>query len=112
MTPEESLPGANVRRDPLHPDFTHLRDIYLNEDANYSGRFLVPTLYDSKSSRIVSNESSEIIRMFYYAFDSLLPSEYASVDLFPASLRTEIEETNEWTYHGQWDSIEQLHKMA
>lgn len=99
VTSEESLPGANVRSDPLHPDFTHLRDIYFNEDPNYGGRFLVPTLYDSKTSRIVSNESSEIIRMFYYAFDSLLPSEYASVDLFPSALHKEIEETNEWTYH-------------
>jgi len=30
-----------------------------------NGRFTVPTLYDVKQGKIVSNESSEIIRMFY-----------------------------------------------
>lgn len=43
-------------------------------------------------------QSSEIIRMFYYAFDDLLPEPYKSVDLLPTSLRGDIESTNEWTY--------------
>jgi putative glutathione S-transferase len=47
----------------------------------------------------VNNESSEIIRMFYHAFDDLLPSKYASLDLFPSDLQKDIEETNEWTYN-------------
>ncbi|KAI4155119.1 MAG: hypothetical protein LQ340_001217 [Diploschistes diacapsis] len=98
-TPDESLPGANVRPDPIHPDFTHLRNIYLSQDPSYDGRFLVPTLYDTKTSRIVSNESSEILRMLYTAFDGLLPAHHASVDLYPQALRSEIDATNEWTYH-------------
>lgn len=50
--------------DPLHDDFTHLRQIYFESDQDYSGRFTVPVLYDKKQKRIVSNESSEILRMF------------------------------------------------
>ena len=36
--------------------------------------------------------------MFYTEFNDLLPSSYASIDLFPSPLRKEIEATNEWTY--------------
>ncbi|KAL1971293.1 hypothetical protein VTN77DRAFT_245 [Rasamsonia byssochlamydoides] len=98
VTPDEQLPGEDVRPDPVHPTFTHLRDIYFFVDPEYKGRFTVPTLYDTKTHRIVSNESSEIIRMFYYEFDDLLPEKYRQVDLFPEHLRKEIEATNEWTY--------------
>jgi len=90
--------GDNVTPDPLHPDFTHLRDVYFSVDENYEGRFTVPTLYDKKKKTIVNNESSEIIRMFYTAFDDLLPEKYKNVDLFPKDLQAQIEETNKWTY--------------
>jgi len=97
--PGEKVPGENVTPDPLHPEFTHLRDLYFSVDPNYGGRFTVPTLYDKKQKKIVSNESSEIIRMFYTAFDSILPPKFASVNLFPKDLQQDIEETNEWTYN-------------
>ena len=99
VTPDEQLPGENVRPDPVHPGFTHLRDIYFDVEPEYVGRFTVPTLYDTKSKRIVSNESSEIIRMFYHEFDDLLPSDKAALDLFPPPSQKQIEETNEWTYN-------------
>ncbi|KAK2751475.1 S-glutathionyl-(chloro)hydroquinone reductase [Onygenales sp. PD_40] len=98
-TAEENLPGENAVPDPLHPEFTHLRQIYFSVDPEYKGRFTVPTLYDTKTGEIVSNESSEIIRMFYYEFDDLLPEKYKNVDLYPEQLRKDIEETNEWTYN-------------
>ena len=84
--------------DPVHPSFTHLRDIYFSVDPEYKGRFTVPTLFDTKTNTIVSNESSEIIRMFYTEFDHLLPPEHAEVDLLPRELQGEIEDTNDWTY--------------
>lgn len=64
---ETDAPGENVGRDPVegHEAYTHLRDIYFKVDPEYEGRFTVPTLLDVKTGRIVSNESSEIIRMFY-----------------------------------------------
>ena len=88
-----------MRPDPINPDFTHLRNIYFSINPDYSGRFTVPTLYDTKKKTIVSNESSEIIRMFYHEFDALLPEAYAKVNLLPSALREQIDETNEWTYN-------------
>lgn len=95
---ERDVPGEFVHPDPVHKDFTHLRDIYFYVDPEYKGRFTVPTLYDVKQQKIVSNESSEIIRMFYTEFDDVLPEKYKGVDLYPESLRDQIEETNGWTY--------------
>lgn len=99
MTKDEDLPGDNVTPDPLHDKFSHLKDIYFDVEPNYSGRFTVPTLYDKKQQKIVSNESSEIIRMFYHVFDHLLPEKYQKVDLLPKDLEKTIDETNEWTYN-------------
>jgi glutathionyl-hydroquinone reductase len=61
---EGQLPGENVTSDPLGGK-SYLREIYFGVDPEYKGRFTVPTLVDVKQGKIVSNESSEIIRMFY-----------------------------------------------
>ncbi|KAF2492095.1 glutathione S-transferase Gst3 [Lophium mytilinum] len=98
-TAEENVPGENTTPDPVHPDFTHLQDIYYQQNPDYQGRFTVPTLYDKKAQRIVNNESSEIIRMFYSAFDDLLDDKHKALDLFPQNLQKEIEEQNEWVYN-------------
>ncbi|KAI9713169.1 MAG: S-glutathionyl-(chloro)hydroquinone reductase [Bogoriella megaspora] len=98
-TPDEKLPGDNVTPDPLHPDFTHLRHIYFEQNPEYNGRFTVPTLYDKKQNKIVSNESSEIIRMLYHVFDDIIPEKYAKIDLLPKDLEKDIDATNEWTYN-------------
>ena len=84
--------------DPLHPDAKHLQDLYFRADPQYSGRFTVPILWDKKTNTIVNNESSEIIRMLNTEFNSLLPEKYASVDLYPEDLRSQIDEHNAWTY--------------
>jgi putative glutathione S-transferase len=97
-TADEKVPG-NTTPDPLHKDVTHLRDIYFQQNPDYEGRFTVPTLYDKKTSRIVSNESSEIIRMLYTEFDDLVEDKYKKVDLFPENLRKDIEEMNDWVYN-------------
>jgi putative glutathione S-transferase len=97
-TSDEKVPG-NTTPDTIHKDVTYLRDIYFEQNPDYEGRFTVPTLYDKKTNRIVSNESSEIIRMFYTAFDDLIDEEYKKVELFPEKLRKEIEEMNEWVYN-------------
>jgi len=98
-TPEDKdAEGTNVVLDPLHEGFTHIRDVYYLADKNYDARFTVPVLFDKKNKTIVSNESSEILRMLGTAFDKLLPEEYAKVDLYPEQLRKEIDEAGEWTY--------------
>jgi putative glutathione S-transferase len=52
-------------------------------------------LWDKKRATIVSNESSEIIRMFNSAFDTWSD---ASLDFYPQDLRAEIDEINERVY--------------
>ena len=47
----------------------------------------------------MSNESADIIRMFYHEFDHLLSEKYKKLDLLPDDLKKQIEETNEWTYN-------------
>ncbi|OGM41622.1 glutathione S-transferase omega-like 2 [Aspergillus bombycis] len=96
-TADEKLPGENTTPDPLHSDVTHLRDIYFANDPDYTGRFTVPVLYDKKTQRI----SAEIIRMLYYEFDDLLPSNSSQklLDLYPTNLRSQIDTSNEWIYN-------------
>ena len=52
---------------------------------------------------IVSNESSEIIRMFYTEFDAFIPehlreSTKGDKGIFPSHLRKDIEAMNDWVY--------------
>ena len=74
-------------------DFLH--QIYTMADPTYSGRVTVPVLWDKKDKTIVSNESSEIIRMLNQAFDEWGE---ASVDFYPEALRGEIDAVNELVY--------------
>lgn len=74
-------------------DFLH--QIYTMADRSYSGRVTVPVLWDKKEKTIVSNESSEIIRMLNSAFDEWGD---ASVDFYPEALRGEIDAVNELVY--------------
>lgn len=80
--------------DTLHGS-DYLHQIYTRADPAYSGRVTVPVLWDKETGTIVSNESSEIIRMLNSAFDEWGD---ASVDLWPAALRDEIEAINERIY--------------
>jgi glutathionyl-hydroquinone reductase len=74
-------------------DFLH--QIYTRADANYSGRVTVPVLWDKQHNTIVSNESSEIIRMFNSAFAAVGAS---GGDFFPERLRAEVDEINALVY--------------
>jgi putative glutathione S-transferase len=72
-----------------------LHQIYTMADPDYSGRVTVPVLWDRKEKTIVSNESSEIIRMLNSAFDEWSD---ASLDFYPQALREEIDAANELIY--------------
>lgn len=105
-----------------------MAQLYCKAQSDYSGRVTVPVLWDTKTNRIVSNESSEIIRMLNTAFNALTP---VQTDYYPAALRAEIDAVNEWVYdavnngvykvgfattqaayerhfHGLFDALEQL----
>ena len=72
-----------------------LRDIYTTADPKISGRVTVPILWDKKRNTIVSNESSEIIRMLNSAFDGITGN---NLDFWPAELRDDIETLNTRIY--------------
>jgi len=72
-----------------------LHQLYSRAEATYSGRVSVPVLWDTKLETIVSNESSEIIRMFNSEFDDITGN---TLDLWPLAMREEIEETNALVY--------------
>ena len=73
----------------------YLYQVYTAAKSDYSGRVTVPILWDKKTGTIVSNESSEIIRMFNSAFDDIgaLSGVY-----YPEALRPEIEAMNSRIY--------------
>lgn len=71
------------------------RDIYLKADPKISGRVTVPILWDKERGTIVSNESSEIIRMFNSAFDGITGN---TDDYWPEEMRDDIEEVNARIY--------------
>ena len=77
--------------------FTHLHQAYTAAQSDYTGTVSVPVLWDTVERTIVSNESSEIIRMLNSAFDA-----YTDVhtDYYPAPLRAEIDTVNERVYRG------------
>ncbi len=76
-----------------HTRFLH--QIYTKAQPNYSGRVTVPVLWDKYKKTIVSNESSEIIRMMNSSFDHLgaLEGNY-----YPAENRKEIDSINDRIY--------------
>ncbi len=76
-------------------DAQFLHQVYTKAEPDYSGRVTVPVLWDKKRQTFVSNESSEIIRMFNSAFDEIgaKPGDY-----YPQATRTKIDALNERIY--------------
>jgi putative glutathione S-transferase len=72
-----------------------LWQVYVAAKPDYSGRVTVPVLWDKKNNTVVSNESSEIIRMFNSAFNAIARQ---SPDYYPAALRSGIDEINKVVY--------------
>lgn len=80
-------PAPGVVGDPIC-GARFLYEIYTHAMPIYTGRVIVPVLWDRKRETIVSNDSGDIIRMFNSAFDELGA---ARGDYFPEPLRKEIE---------------------
>ena len=72
-----------------------LSEAYAATDPGFSGRVTVPVLWDTRTGTIVSNESSDIMRMFNDGFGALARS---AVDLCPPTLREEIDAVNAFVY--------------
>ena len=86
------VPGAGA--DPIN-GFAYLSEAYRATDPTYDGNVTVPVLWDTHLGQIVSNESSEIIRMLNAEF-----ADYAgdSPDYYPPPLRERIDEINARIY--------------
>jgi len=76
-----------------HSEFLH--QIYTKNKADYTGRVTVPVLWDKKNECIVSNESSEIIRMLNSAFNAITGN---TLDFYPQDLREAIDVINRQVY--------------
>lgn len=73
----------------------YMHQIYTAADPKYTGRVTIPVLWDKKQNKFVSNESSEIIRMFNSAFDGVGAK---AGDYYPEALRAEIDHINDKVY--------------
>lgn len=73
-----------------------LHQIYTRAVPDVTTRVTVPVLWDKERQTIVSNESSEIIRMFNSAFDGITGNQD---DFWPEDLRAEIEPVNDRIYN-------------
>ena len=92
--------GGSEGDDLFGYDFLH--QVYTRCQPHASGRVTVPVLWDRKRDCIVSNESSEIIRMFNSAFDAITGNRD---DYWPEALRTEIETVNSDIYTNINDGV-------
>lgn len=80
-----TVPGTGARVKYLH-------EIYALGEPGCTTRVTVPMLWDSATGTVVSNESSEIVRMFNTEFDAIAEP---TPDYYPPALRAEIDATNE-----------------
>ena len=88
------FPGATG--DTLHGK-ERLYEVYLLSEPKFTGRVTVPALWDKQTNQIVSNESSEILRMLNSAFNDVGAT---GPDLYPEKHRTAIDEVNKRIYSG------------
>lgn len=72
-----------------------LYEIYCLAKPDFTGRATVPVLWDKWQGTIVSNESSEIIRMLNSVFDGVGAR---PADFYPLALRKEIDAVNARVY--------------
>ena len=86
--------GWTFAEDPVN-GFRHLYQAYQAAEPRYTGKVTVPTLWDTKTRRIVNNESSEIIRMLNSEFKGIAGDD---TDYYPEPLRAEIDRVNELVY--------------
>ena len=86
--------GPGVIPDTLN-NAQYMYHVYQAADPQCSTRATVPVLWDKEQNAIVSNESSEIIRMFNSAFDGVGATEG---DYYPLELRGEIDAINARVY--------------
>jgi putative glutathione S-transferase len=107
---EEAIPMTIVdpvrdergwRFDPAEPDplhgWTYLSEAYRATDPHFDGRVTVPVLWDTRTRRIISNESADIIKMLNTEWDEWARN--PELNLWREDVRVEGAELNEQIYH-------------
>ncbi|RLA61415.1 MAG: glutathione S-transferase family protein [Epsilonproteobacteria bacterium] len=89
---DSSYPGAT--EDHLF-NLKYLREIYQKADSQITTSVTVPILWDKQTNTIVSNESSEIIRMFNSSFNELTGD---NDNYYPEDKSEKIDQFNERIY--------------
>ncbi len=74
-------------------EFAH--QLYTMTDDQYTGRATVPVLWDSGDSKIINNESAEILRVLN---DDLRPIHNSEFNLYPVELQAQIDAFNDSIY--------------
>ena len=70
------------------------RQVYDAAQTRYKGRATAPLLIDKKQQKLVSNESSDIMRML----NSVSLPGSNDIDLYPEHLQAEIDDINDLVY--------------
>lgn len=74
-----------------------LSDIYLETDANYTGRFTVPAVVDVKERKVVNNDYFKLTN--YWEVEWKEFHKEGAPDLYPEHLRKQIDELNSIIFH-------------
>jgi len=80
----------------------YMRELYTIADHEYTGRATVPVLWDKHKNTIVNNESSDIMRIFNSAFNSITTN---TDDYYPNALHHIIDTLNEKVHHYVNDGV-------
>ena len=87
---------------PQAPQIQDLRQLYQLCEPGYQGRCTAPVLVDWKTKSIVSNESKQLVRMLplllHHHQSNPHQNHKNAIDLCPAALQSQIDETNDWIY--------------
>lgn len=83
-----------------HNDFQDLKDLYLQSDPNFKGAISIPVLYDTKTKKIVNNQSGDILEIFNSGVFDKWSTKKDTVDLLPSKFKSQIDELHSWTYSG------------
>ena len=89
------VPGTDKR-------IVHVHELYALSDPDYTGRATVPVLWDSRTRRIVSNESVAIARAFDGAVD---PKDSRDFTMRPAALGGAIDALNARIHDGLANAV-------
>ncbi|CAI5476303.1 unnamed protein product [Closterium sp. Yama58-4] len=74
-----------------------LKEVYGKQQGGYDGRCTVPMLWDSKTNRVVNNESADIIRMLNSSFNDYATNPH--LDLAPPELAQQMAAWDEEIYN-------------